>query len=126
MTSPTGMRIDVSLEQIHEEKPIIMRFCYMLDTLQFKEWLKTHEYLCEGPLSFQIKGIRIMIPKGADNWDKAGFSCDDGNGQPIFLPLLHQEIIFSVHRDLFQQKEWVIDYVDAIAAQNSSNEGIPQ
>ena len=121
--SPMGLQIDVALDQVHEDRPIIMNFSYMLDTLQFKEWLKTHNYLCEGPLSFQIKGIRVMIEAGADKWDKSGFSIDDGDGYPIFIPLLHQAVEFHVHRDIHHQKEWIINYVDAPAAQNSSNEG---
>ncbi len=96
----------------------------MLDTLQFKEWLKTHEYLCEGPLAFTVKGVSIMIPKGADAWDKAGFAIDGDNGEKIFIPLLHQEVIFAVHRDIHHGKEWIVGLLDSqIASQNSSNEG---
>ncbi|GAF87239.1 unnamed protein product [marine sediment metagenome] len=118
-----GLRIDVTLEQINEETPVIMRFHYLLNTLQFKEWLQTHDYLCEGPLSFEVRGIRIMVPAGADKWDKAGFSYNDEDGLPIFIPLLHEEVTFSIHRDVFRQKEWTINYTDAPAAQNSSGEG---
>ena len=89
----------------------------------FKEWLKTHAYLCEGPLSFQIKGVRIMIESGADKWDKAGFSIDDGDGRPMFIPLLHHEVEFTVHRDIHHNKEWVVNLVDALAAHNSSGDG---
>jgi hypothetical protein len=92
-----------------------MKYYYMLNTLQLKEWLKTHEYLCEGPLGFEVKGIRIMIPKGADAWDKAGFSIKGDDGEPIFLPLLHREIVFIVHRDMYQ-KEWIAGIEDGPSA----------
>jgi hypothetical protein len=92
----------------------------MLNTLQFKEWLETHAYLCEGVLSFKIKGIRVTIPKGADAWDKAGFSIRAKNNQPQFLDLLYHEEVLVVRRDLHEKKEWMVGLLDSqIAAQNS-------
>lgn len=113
-----GLRIDVTIEQPRPEAPVIFNYFYMLDTIQFKEWLKTHEYLCEGNLAFEVKGVRIVVPKGADAWDKAGFYIKDGDGEPIFLELLHREEVFVIHRDPHAKKEWIVGLIDGqIAAQ---------
>jgi hypothetical protein len=77
--------------------------------------------MIEGPLSFEVKGIRIVIPRGGV-WDKAGFSFPGKDGQESFIPILHREVIFHIHRELFNQKEWIINYEDPLerAAQEPS------
>lgn len=122
-TSLQGLRVDMTLEQVHEDRPIIFHFQYSLDTQQFIEYLKSHPELTEGVLAFTLKGIQIMVPDGSDKWNKSGFSFNHDNDQKIFIPLLHQSVMFRAHLDLFHGKEWVIDYIEAIAAQDSSNEG---
>lgn len=52
-------------------------------------------------------GIEFTIPWGAEKWDKSGFAID-GDGERIWLPLLREEIVFNVHRDIFQGLEWEV------------------
>lgn len=113
-----GLRIDVSITQIKEDKPLIYTYTYMLDTLKFEDWLKTVDYLTGGPLAFTGKGIQFMIVGGAEKADKSAFSISDENGEKVFLPLLHQEVRFIVRRDLFAGQEWEVALEDSqIAAQ---------
>jgi len=124
LETPIGLQIDLILEQTEGDGPLLIKLHYMLNTLKFREWLQEHKYICAGPLSFDTQGLRVLVPKGADAWDKAGFSFNDQDGQPIFLPLLSREAIFHVHREIINKKEWIITYITpTIAAQNSSNEG---
>ncbi len=106
--SPFGLRVDVNIEQIQPDKPLIYKYTYSLDTLKFKEWLAENKYLCEGPLAFTAKGIQAVIPNGAAKWDKASFSIDDENGNQMYLNLLREEVVIHAHRDLFAGKEWEI------------------
>jgi len=109
-----GLRVDVTITQTAKDKPLIYTYTYMMDSVKFKRWLAENAYLCEGPLAFLGKGIQIMIVGGAKKWDKSAFSIDGGeagypplfNNAKIFLPLLQQEVQFSVHRDLFSGEEW--------------------
>jgi hypothetical protein len=113
-----GLRIDVTIDQIHPDKPIIYTYTYMLNTLKFREWLESMSYLLEGPLAFTARGIQVMIVGGAKKWDKSAFSINDEDGEKIFLPLLSQEVQFVVHRDLFAGQEWEVTLKDSqIAAQ---------
>lgn len=113
-----GLRVDVTIEKVQEDKPLIFTYTYMLDDLKFKEWLKTVDYLTGGPLAFTGKGIQFMIVGGAKKYDKSAFSLSDENGEKVFLPLLQQEVQFIVRRDLFAGQEWEVSLVDSqIAAQ---------
>lgn len=122
-TSLQGLRVDTTLEQVHEDRPIIFHFQYSLDTHQFAEYLKSHPELTEGLLAFTLKGIQIMVPEGSDKWDKSGFSFNHDDDQKIFIPLLHESVMFRAHLDLFKGKEWIVNYIDVIAAQYSSDGG---
>lgn len=113
-----GLRIDVTITQIKEDKPLIFTYTYMLDTLKFKDWLGTIDYLTGGPLAFTGKGIQFMVVGGAEKYDKSAFSISDEYGEKVFLPLSHSEVQFIVRRDLFAGQEWEVSMVDSqIAAQ---------
>lgn len=103
-----GLRVDVTIEQIKEDKPLIYTYTYMLNTLKFKEWLESKEIvpLCEGPFAFTGRGVQFMIYGGAAKWDKTAFSIEDENGEKCFLQLAKEEVRFIVHRDLFAGEEW--------------------
>ena len=111
-----GLRVDVTIEQIKEDKPLIYTYTYMLNTLKFKEWLESKEIvpLCEGPFAFTGRGIQFMIYGGAAKWDKTAFSIEDENGEKCFLKLAHEEIRFIVHRDLFAGEEWDVLVEDSV------------
>jgi hypothetical protein len=110
---PFGLRVDVVITQIQEDKPYNYTYTYSLDTLKFKEWLEQNKYLCEGPLAFTAKGIQVVIPAGVNKWDKASFSIDDEAGDKLFLNMLYEDVVIYVHRDLFAGKEWEIHIEDA-------------
>ena len=110
---PFGLRVDVLISQIQPDKPYTYQYIYSLDTLKFKEWLDENKYLCEGPLAFTAKGIQVVIPGGANKWDKASFSIDDEEGDKMYLDLVSEEVVIYVHRDLFAGKEWEIHIEDA-------------
>jgi hypothetical protein len=105
-----GMRVDVVINQIQEDKPLLFVYTYSLDVIKFKTWLESKEIapLCEGPLAFTSKGIQFMIVGGAEKWDKTAFSIDDADGEKIFLQLTQESAVFHVHRDLFAGKEWEV------------------
>lgn len=63
--------------------------------------------MLEGPLNFVKNGIEVVVPWGAEKWDKAGFSIDGEAGR-IWLPLLETDVHFNVHRDIFQGQEWEV------------------
>lgn len=107
-----GLRVDVTIKEVKEDKPLIYTYTYMLNTLKFKEWLENMTYLLEGPLAFTAKGIQVMIVGGAKKWDKSAFSISTEEGEKIFLPLKDQEVKFVVHRDLFSGQEWDVLYED--------------
>jgi len=109
---PFGLRVDVMISQIQPDKPYTYQYIYSLDTLKFKEWLDKNKYLCEGPLAFTAKGLQVVIPGGANKWDKASFSIDDGEGTQMYLDLISEEVVIYVHRDLFAGKEWEIHIED--------------
>jgi hypothetical protein len=106
-----GLRVDVTITQTAEDKPLIYTYIYKLNTIAFKRWLEEHAYLCEGPLAFTMRGIQVMVVGGAKKWDKSAFSLSIAKGDKLFLPLLSQEVRFTIHRDLFSGQEWDI-YLD--------------
>lgn len=107
-STPYGLIVEVNITQTAEDKPLIYTYTYMLDTVKFKAWLEEHAYLCEGPLAWNARGIQVMAVGGAKKWDKSAFSVSTVDGTPIYLPLLRQEVTFSVHRDLFSGEEWEV------------------
>lgn len=117
--TPYGLRMDIAIEQIKEDKPLIYTCTYMLNTLKFKEWLEGMAYLCGGPLAFTGWGIQFMILGGAAKWDKTAFSIEDENGEKCFLKLAHEEVKFVVHRDLFAGEEWDVLIEDSTLAPQS-------
>lgn len=114
-TTEYGLRVDVLMKKISDDKPIIYTYVYKLDSIKFKQWLEEHAYLCEGPLAFIAKGIQVVTVGGAKKWDKTAFSIDSDkkDGEKYFLPLLSREIKFAVHRDLFSGEEWDVTLLDA-------------
>lgn len=101
-----GLKIGVTLEQKAEDKPIIYMFTYEMDEPTFQAWAKQHAYLLEGPLAFLGKGIEIVVPLGAEKYDKTGFSIDDESDKKIWFELLNEPTLFRVHRDVISPKEW--------------------
>ena len=116
-----GLQVDVLIETIKEDRPLIYTYNYALNTLKFKAWLesKPTKLLCEGPLAFTAKGIQVMVHGGAAKWDKTAFSINNKKGERHFLELLHEEISFTVHRDLFSGEEWEVLMDDPHSKSNS-------
>lgn len=108
--TPFGLRVDVAIVQVKEDKPLIYTYTYSLDNLKFRDWVleKEKEHLCEGPLAFTCKGIQFMIAGGAAKWDKTAFSIDDEDQEKLFLQLIDEDVVFHAHRDLFAGQEWEI------------------
>lgn len=115
---PYGLRIDVVITHVGQNKPDIYEYTYTLNTLAYRDWLVQHTYLCDGALSFCAKGIQVMVVGGAAKWDKSAFSLMNEDGEQAFLPLIQESIKFVVHRDLFSGEEWEVKLKDSqIAAQ---------
>lgn len=111
--SDYGLRIDLSVEQYQEDKPLIYKYVYSMDINKFQEWLNTHAYLREGPLAFTAKGIQVMVPALPSKWDKSSFSMTDDNSEYQYVNLLFEDMVIRVHRDLFAGKEWEIFMEDS-------------
>lgn len=111
--TPYGLRIDVLIEYRSENKPIIFIFEYQMDPIKFQKYLKEHPELCEGAIAFIGKGIEIIVPFGAEKYDKSGFSIRGKDGEQIFFDLLNTPVKFRVHRDVFAQQEWEV-FIDEI------------
>jgi len=133
---PCGLRIDVMIQQVAEDKPLLFKFTYRMDPLKFKQYLKEERSdMTQGMLVFEPRGIRVMNDGGAEKWDKTAFSIDNGNSERLFLNLLFEDIVFHIHRDLFKGAEWEIfveseegDHLDLfpnLRAQVAGNEGPP-
>lgn len=129
--TPIGLRIDVTLEQKNENGPLIIKFVYMMDTLKFKEWVKSHTHLMEGYAAmFSVKGINIWCAGKASNtngqvdWEQSAFCIGDKDqhGNSIYLKLLQKEVTFVVHRNPISKKEWNVFLPDVVAAQSRKNE----
>ena len=109
---PYGLRIEVAVEQKALDKPMLFTFRYSMDKQVFIQWMKENPYLTEGALSFNGKGIEIVVPIGDKKAEKIGFSIDDRNGERVWLPMFERPVTFHVHRDVFSGQEWDCSYVD--------------
>jgi hypothetical protein len=109
-----GMHIDVLIKKTKEDKPLIFTYKYTMNGLKFKEWLESPPIKAcrDGALALTIRGIQVVIEKDKP-WDKACFSISTENRDNLSLPLLTQEIIFTIHRDLFSMEEWEISIVES-------------
>lgn len=106
-----GLVIKIKVEFTIPNKPAIMHFEYSLDKEKFKSWADGMTLLKEGPMSFIMKGIQVVIPYGNEKLSSSGFTISHGNDQEeeIWLELWHQpKVTFIAHRDLFQEEEWII------------------
>lgn len=106
--SEYGLRIDVAIEQIKDDKPLIYTYTYSLDTMRFREYLEEVKHLREGALAFTAKGIQVVVPPGTTKWNKTSFSINDDKGDQLLLNLLNEDVVIHIHRDLFAGKEWEI------------------
>lgn len=105
---PWGLRIDVSYTSPVPDKPMVFEYHYAVDDAKFREWLDGNSFLCDsGPLVFNSRGIQVAVP-AKDEWNLSMFSVDNEEGKPIPLPLLQTEVVFTLHRDIFNGKEWEV------------------
>jgi hypothetical protein len=103
--NPAGIRIDVTVSQPNENMVPIFTFTYMLDTIKFKEWVAAHKYTL--PMIGYQMGLKLAIIDDLEKWDKTSFSFDE-DGEEMFIPLMHSEVVFRVHRDLTHRTEWTV------------------
>lgn len=101
-----GLNIHVQVVQKDTEKPAIFSFTYSLNQTQFQTWANGMTLLKEGPISFMMKGIQIVI-QNSEKLSASGFSITHED-EEIWLELWNQPITFTIHRDLFQGEEWVV------------------
>lgn len=110
---PWGLTIKCKAEQPKANKPYIFYFIYSVDAEILKDWLAEHKYF-EGTLRFNSRGITVVFPGGdVNDYHKIMFfiETEEGGehpGDPIYLDLLITESTFAVHRDVFNDKEWIV------------------
>jgi len=113
--SPHGLITNCMIDKPIEHKPSIVYFTYTVDTDQLKAWLQEHSYF-EGPFSFMGRGLQITYPEKEvkpEDYHKILFSLDTEATEEnpmgkIFLDIMVKEAIFAVHRDVFNEKEWIV------------------
>lgn len=113
--SPYGLTIKCMIDRPIEHKPTIAYFAYSVDTDKLKSWLAEHSYL-EGPFSFMAKGLQLTYPEKEvkpEHYHKTIFSLDTEETEEntvgkIFLDIMVKEAVFAVHRDIFNEKEWIV------------------
>lgn len=114
-TSPYGLTIKCMTDRPIEHKPAITYFAYFMDTDKLKSWLTEHNYL-EGPFSFMAKGLQITYPEKEvkpEHYHKTIFcldteESDENPAGKTFLDIMVKEAVFAVHRDIFNEKEWIV------------------
>ena len=94
-------------------KPIIHVFQYRLNIDAWKKWLESHAYLTEGPFTIRSRGIRITFSADSpEKYSKLTTSISREGSSSVrddqFLDLLNAPPTFIVHRDYFNEKEWVV------------------
>jgi len=112
-TNEIGLNISISTKQKHEDKPIIYLFEYSLKTDEWKKWVTKHAYLLEDNMGFSSRGIQFTLPGGGPDAYKnvlTSISIKDNNTLDNIMPfdLLTGSIIFAVHKNIFNEHEWVI------------------
>lgn len=113
--SPHGLTTKCIINKPIEHKPSITYFAYSINTDQFKTWLQEHKYL-EGPFSFMSRGLQITYPEKEvrpEDYHKTLISLDTEitDENPVgktFLDIMVKDAIFAVHRDIFNEKEWIV------------------
>lgn len=113
--SPYGLTTKCMIDKPIEHKPSIVYFTYTVNTDQLKTWLQEHNYL-EGPFSFMGRGLQITYPEKEvkpENYHKILYSIDTETTEenPVgkaFIDIMVKEAIFAVHRDIFNEKEWIV------------------
>jgi hypothetical protein len=113
-TNEIGLKISISTKQKHEDKPIIYLFEYSLDADKWKKWVTEHAYLLEDNMGFTSRGIQFTIPGGGspNTYKNVLTSIKIKNDSTLhdIMPfdLLTGSIIFAVHKNIFNDHEWVI------------------
>jgi hypothetical protein len=112
--SPWGLMVNVKMERLREDKPIIFTFAYRVDRVAFNEWAKEHAYLLDGHvMGFESKGLTVMIPgPGPEKYHKTSFTIiiryADEDDVEATLDLLNQTIEFVVHREVVSEHDWLV------------------
>jgi hypothetical protein len=106
--------------KIKEDAPILFSYHYVLDTLKFKKFLEENEDLCEGALGMQVFGIKLLNIEGVKKWELTDFYITNEEGKRMSIPLMQEEVVIAIHRDIFSDQEWVITMdTGQIAAQQT-------
>ena len=112
---PHGLTIKCTIDKPIEHKPSIVYFSYSIDTDQLKTWLQEHNYL-EGPFSFMSRGLQITYPEKEvkpESYHTLLISLDteitdENTVGKTFLDIMIKDAVFAVHRDVFNEKEWIV------------------
>jgi len=112
-TNEIGLKISINTKQKHEDKPIIYLFEYSLDVNIWKKWITEHAYLLEDNMGFTSRGIQFTIPGGSPDTYKnvlTFITIKDDNTLDNIMPfdLLTGSITFAVHKNIFNEHEWII------------------
>lgn len=108
-TNEIGLNVSIDTKQKQEDKPIIYLFEYSLKTDEWEKWVVEHAYLLEDNMGFTSRGIQFTIPGGGPNaYKNVLTSIDVANGNRMPFDLLTGSIIFAIHKNIFNNHEWVI------------------
>jgi hypothetical protein len=114
--TPYGLRITAVIET-REGKPDIFYYTYSMNLDKLNQWAQSVKYLLEGPLIFMGYGVEIFVPEGLENLNKTMVKFEtrtlDQREIPKWTNPFKESIVFRVHREIVNQKEWEIFYDSA-------------
>lgn len=108
-----GVETDYFMVSKGDGKPIVHVFKYRMNMDTWAKWLKSHAYLTEGPFTLRSRGIRLTFTgDNPEKYSKLTTSISREGSSSVggdqFLDLLNAPPTFIVHRDYFNEKEWVV------------------
>lgn len=96
------------------EKPDIFTFDFDVNPITLQSWIREHQYMLEGPISFTSRGIQVVFNSSRfSDWKKMVFCIDTTNTAQNpegkqWLDLFDHRAVFQVYRDTFNRSEWIV------------------
>lgn len=111
--TPWGLFIRCKFEP-QGEKPSIYMFEYDVNPHILQSWIREHQYMLEGPISFTSRGVQVVFNSSRfSDWRKMIFCIDAPKNMQNpegkqWLDLFDQRAVFQVYRDGFNTSEWIV------------------
>ena len=108
-----GLKIRYAVEQKSPKLPAAYIFEYRINSKILSMWLKEHDYLLDGPLTFTARGIQFIYnSRTFTDWEQAAYVIDyerpDGTTGKQFLDLAGRGATFVATRDSFNNQDWLV------------------